>query len=255
MSAKSRDFAGTKDWAIGDMPKFPAGARAYVLPGAFYGAIVTLMAEAGFAKADSVEKADVVVFAGGADIDPALYDEKNVAAGGINKTRDALEKDIYHQCVAAGKIMFGICRGAQFLHAMNGGKLWQDVNNHGGSSHNIVDLDEDVRVLATSIHHQMLQENDTMELIAICEDQIGTRFVDAELDINLKMRGSNGPPIIEVEAGAYPATKCFFVQGHPEIGSRLYQTWTMHKLHDFYNEWSTRTDVPNIIDIVKGMGA
>lgn len=239
---------GTKEWAITAMPKFPLGVSAFVLPGAFYGSIVALMAEAGFRKAGTVEEADVVVFAGGADINPSLYDEKNVKAWGVNKERDELEVAVYKKCVSLKKVMFGICRGAQFLHAMNGGKLWQNVNGHG-REHWIVDLDEDVRVLATSMHHQMLQENDTMELVAVCEDAVSTSFEDADLFVDLTKKGSNGPPIMEVEAGAYEGTKCFFVQGHPEVGGKEYRSWTMQKFLDFYLDWTG--GIRKIDDVLK----
>src|SRR4051812_14278802 len=66
------------------------GFKAYVLPGAFYGSCVALMAEAGFQRAENIEAADVIVFIGGEDIDPDLYGQKNVAAS-FNKNRDVHE--------------------------------------------------------------------------------------------------------------------------------------------------------------------
>ena len=229
---------GSKDWCIRVMPQFPKGTKVFVLPGAFYGSVVTLLAEAGMERAASVEDCDVVAFIGGADINPSLYDEKNVKAYGINTVRDNLELATYKKAVELKKTCFGICRGAQFLHAVNGGKLWQDVNNHGGRDHYVIDLDEDVRFLATSIHHQMLQENDTMELVAVCEEPVATLFEDADLLVNTEAVGSNAPDILEVEAGAYVATRCFFVQGHPEVGGKEYRTWTMQKLLDYYLDWT-----------------
>lgn len=237
MSMKTSDqHGGTREWAITAMPKFPGGSTAYVLPGAFHGSIVALMAEAGFKRADSVDDADVVVFAGGADINPALYNEKNVKSYGINKTRDDLEVAAFKRAVELKKVCFGICRGAQLLHALNGGKLWQDVNNHG-RSHWIVDIEEDVRVLSTSMHHQMLQENDDLTVVAVTEEEVSSYFEDADLVVNLEAAGSNGPPILEIEAGAYESTRCFFVQGHPEVGDPPYRSWTMQKLLDFYLDW------------------
>lgn len=228
---------GTREWAITTMPKFPSSASAYVLPGAFYGSIVALMAEAGFRKAASLEAADVVVFAGGADIDPTLYGEKNVKAYGVNIPRDELEVDAFRRAVELKKVCFGICRGAQLLHALNGGKLWQDVNNHG-RNHWIVDIEEDVRVVSTSMHHQMLKENDDITIVAVTEDTVASYYEDADLVVNLEAKGSNGPPILEIEAGAYEKTRCFFVQGHPEVGDPPYRSWTMQKLLDFYLDWT-----------------
>lgn len=229
MSEKTRDFVGTT------LPDFK-GAKVFILPGAFYGAVVAYCAEAGMSKATSVEDADIIAFIGGADIDPALYGEKNVKAYGVNKARDELEVEVYNRAQELGKVCFGICRGAQFLHAMNGGKLWQNVSGHGGRDHWVVDLDDDVRFLATSIHHQALQENDTMDLIAVCEEPVATEFEDA--DIHVKLRPGETSNILEVEAGAYEKTKCFFVQGHPEVGSPTYRAWTMTRLHERYLDWA-----------------
>lgn len=136
MSYKS-SMAGTSDWRVSTFPKV-TGKKAFVLPGAFYGHCVLLMVEAGYSKAESVDEADVVVFIGGEDINPILYDQKNVASH-FNDHRDALEVEIYKRAQEKGKVCFGICRGAQFLHAMNGGGLAR-VNNHAGRNHMIVDL-------------------------------------------------------------------------------------------------------------------
>lgn len=235
----SMKTTGTRVWGITRMPELPGKLSAFVLPGAFYGSVVGLMAEAGFSKADSIETADVVVFIGGADINPSLYDQKNIASYGINTVRDDLEISAYKTAQAAGKICFGICRGAQFLHAMNGGKLWQDVNNHGGRDHYIVDLDEDTKVLATSLHHQMLQQNDKIEVIAVTEERVATHFRDDSTDVSLGRNPESS--LLEIEAGAYSDTKCFFVQGHPEVGSAEYRSWTMTKLNDLILDWTNQT--------------
>lgn len=236
---------GTKDWSITRLPDFK-GRKAFVLPGAFYGNIVTLFAEAGFEKATSIADADVVVFAGGADIDPKLYDQKAIAGTYFNEDRDRAEQEAYDECIRLRKFMFGICRGAQFLHAMNEGELWQDVNNHGGTDHFIVDIDEDVRVLATSIHHQMLKINDRIQVLAVCEEQVATKFRDENLFIDLEQRGSNTSDELEIEAGYYEDTHCLFVQGHPEVGSAEYRAWTMNKLHDFMVDWEAVNTGPTL---------
>lgn len=240
---------GTKNWEVNTYPKI-ASKKAFVLPGAFYAQCVLLMAEAGYSKASSVEDADVVVFIGGEDINPALYGQANVSSY-FSDRRDDYEKAIYEEAQRLGKVCFGICRGAQFLHAMNGGRLWQDVNNHAGSRHFIVDLDEDVRLEVTSMHHQMLQDCDGLEVIAVTEKQVATTFVDEDLSIDLKRLGNNNETEIEIEAGCWHDTKCFFVQGHPEVGSQFYRTWTMTKLFDLMNEWESEKRLPEIINNMK----
>lgn len=234
------DKLGTLNWAITEMPQF-TGLKAFILNGAFYGDIVQMFTEAGFSRANTVSEADIVVFAGGADINPALYGQEKHSTTYFNEARDEVEVEAYRLAKEQGKPMFGICRGAQFLHAMNGGELWQDVDGHGGGSHYIVDLDEDVRVLSTSIHHQMLKVNDCINVIAVSEEQISYRFEDDK-----EQRVVDASDVedneIEIEAGSYTDTKCFFVQGHPEIGTPEYRSWTFSKFHDFLDSvdgWST----------------
>ncbi len=247
--SKKTTGQGTKDWKVNVYPVVK-GKKAFVLPGAFYQQCVLLMAEAGYSKADNVSDADVVVFIGGEDINPALYGQANTSSY-FSDRRDEYEKAIFEEAQKQRKVCFGICRGAQFLHAMSGGSLWQDVNNHAGRRHFIVDLDEDVRLEVTSMHHQMLQDCDGLEVIAVCEEQIATTFVDEDMDINLNAPGANAESEIEIEAGCWHDTKCFFVQGHPEVGSQWYRTWTMTKLFDLMNEWSSEERLPEIVNNMK----
>lgn len=226
----SRKFEGTKTWEATYCPSFK-GLSCFVLPGAMYGSVVTMMASVGFTRAATPEEADLVVFVGGSDVSAEMYDQRDVACRGTDPKRDAYEKAVFEMCRRRSIPMFGICRGMQFLHAMNGGKLWQDVQGHAGPEHYIVDLDSDVRVFATSYHHQMVMDNDRLRVIAVTEQQISRAFVNPDLYINLK--GDNQGHEIEIEAGAYDETNCFFVQGHPECGCDYYKSWTMHRLGDF----------------------
>lgn len=233
---------GTVPYLKDEMPDC-SGWKAFVLDGAFYGSCVALMAEAGFQRAMSVQEADVVVFIGGEDINPSLYDQKCLTRTSYTESRDTYEEYVYNQCLMYGTPMFGICRGMQFLHAMNGGKLWQHVNNHGGKDHYIVDIEDDVRVKVTSLHHQMLQFNDTMQLIAVAEEQTATHFEDDSMLV------VDPEHELEIEAGAYLDSKCFFVQGHPEIGSSQFRAWTMNKLYDFLVDAIPFMDDPEMKEI------
>lgn len=227
-----------KEWADTRVSVMP-GFKAYVLPGAMYGMCVALMAEAGFSRADTVEEADVVVFIGGADVSPDLYNQRKLPCTGNDPERDKRELEIFNACKERGQVMFGICRGAQFLHVANGGQLWQDVNNHAGTDHWIYDIEEDVIIPANSYHHQMiaLSQGSDLEVLAVCRDQIGTRFKSDSMVIDLEKEGTNCAVEIEIEAGYYNKSRCFFVQGHPECGTQEFKSWTMNKLKDLYLEW------------------
>jgi len=220
-----------KEYGITRLPDF-SGKKALILGGAFFGSVVGLFAEAGFERATTVEDADVVVFNGGVDVNPELYGaSRHPMTQTPNTDRDNYEKAVFDECVMQGKPMFGICRGAQFLHVMNGGELWQDVEGHSGPDHFIYDCEDDVFVMATSYHHQMLTLNQDITVLAVCKDQVSRRF---ESD-TYKLQLGKGPADveIEIEAGYYKDTKCLFVQGHPEVGSKEYRSWSMSKLHDF----------------------
>jgi GMP synthase-like glutamine amidotransferase len=223
-------------WGIKDMPSFE-GWKAFVLPGAFYGQCVALFAKAGFERAVSVEEADVVVFIGGVDVNPELYGEAPIVQTQMpSPARDNLEIEVYNKCVELGKPMFGICRGAQFLHVMNKGTLWQHVEGHAGPDHYIYDIEDDCLVMATSLHHQMLALNNNIDVVAVCKDQVSRKFHSADMVLDLDREGANASVEIEIEAGIYWETRCFFVQGHPEVGSEEYQSWAMHKFWDFTQE-------------------
>jgi len=217
----------TSMWERKDLPDFE-GAKALVLPGAFFGSVVSMMAKCGCVRANTVEEADIVVFTGGEDVDPALYKQEPLKNVFFTKTRDTKEEWYFHRAVKQGKLMFGICRGAQFLHVMNGGKLWQDVNNHAGPNHSIIDLEEDMEIVVSSMHHQMLQDNEDLTVMAVTPKQIATTFEDADLKL------INPTSEIEIEAGMYEKTHCFFVQGHPEVGPAPFTSWSMWKLYDVY---------------------
>jgi putative glutamine amidotransferase len=99
-----------------------AGARAVVLPPSPLGA------------AEAVARLDAVVFAGGADLDPALYgDAAHPATKGVRPDRDAGELPLLHAALRADLPVLGICRGMQLFAVASGGTLVQhlpDVVGH-----------------------------------------------------------------------------------------------------------------------------
>ncbi len=232
------------------------GRKVFVLRGAFYGQVVSMMARVGCEKAESVEDADLVVFVGGTDINPELYGQKPLQ--GITTywdvDRDAFEKQVYEECIRLNKPMFGICRGAQFLHVMNGGTLWQDVENHG-KPHRIFDIEDGCTVEANSMHHQAIIDDslpdEEMEVIAICDEQVSQHFRTEGIFVDLsKKAGVKNAYETEVEAAYYPNTSCFVVQGHPEVGSAEYASWTLNKLYDMVVDHEDNLFVDDLNDSI-----
>lgn len=104
-----------------------------------------------------LEDAEIVLFTGGEDVHPSLYDCAVHPTTGSNIYRDTEELDIYDRALELPnvKLLLGICRGSQFLCVANGGLLVQNVRNHaiGGMHHIINDFGNEY--LITSTHHQM----------------------------------------------------------------------------------------------------
>ncbi|MFY2764696.1 gamma-glutamyl-gamma-aminobutyrate hydrolase family protein [Arenimonas sp. MALMAid1274] len=126
---------------------------------------------------DYAQALDGLILQGGADIDPAFYGEPIThARGRIDAERDRFEMALLRAFAAAGKPVFGICRGMQLINVACGGSLFQDLHEDAVTrdAHHVVDLydehlheirivpggwlsrvyGEDVRGQVNSIHHQ-----------------------------------------------------------------------------------------------------
>jgi gamma-glutamyl-gamma-aminobutyrate hydrolase PuuD len=104
---------------------------------------------------DKVEDADIVLFTGGEDVDPSLYDCEKHSTTHSNIRRDLREKAIFEK-VRPDQACIGICRGSQFLCVMNGGKLVQKVGGHAMfGTHEIRSFTRSANYDITSTHHQM----------------------------------------------------------------------------------------------------
>lgn len=157
---------------------------------------------------------DLVLFTGGEDVSPHLYGEPNVASG-ASKARDDFEIEIFNHF--KGTPMVGICRGGQFLNVMSGGKMYQDVNNHGiGGTHAAVLVETGEVFKVTSTHHQMMRPAPH-----------GKVLVTASLS-TVRKHGAfdaDGKPYVVVEKGKhedveavqYGNVLCF--QPHPEYNN------------------------------------
>ncbi|SFD11613.1 gamma-glutamyl-gamma-aminobutyrate hydrolase family protein [Ruminococcus albus] len=71
---------------------------------------------------------DGFLFTGGQDVDPAIYSEKkSELCGECCPERDVMEKLLLETSMKRNKPILGICRGIQFINAVLGGTLWQDI--------------------------------------------------------------------------------------------------------------------------------
>ena len=66
---------------------------------------------------------------GGQDVDPAIYGETPIPQmGEICTVLDQMERQVLEYAIKEDKAVLGICRGIQYLNAMLGGSLYQDLN-------------------------------------------------------------------------------------------------------------------------------
>lgn len=186
-------------------------------------AFADIFTRAKCSRARSIEEADFVVFTGGPDVDPLLYGETPHPMTHVDVNRDQDDISAYFKCYEAGIPMIGICRGAQFLHVMNGGKLYQHVDGHNGD-HRIFDYRRRIWIdKVSSVHHQMCIKNPTggMDVIAVSMKLAKTKW----LNDKVSAEGATGG---EVEVFFYRETLCLGIQGHPEY--KNYPEFTQYSL-------------------------
>ncbi len=172
---------------------------------------IKMFHDAGFKGAANIDDADIFCFTGGADVHPMFYGEDALPETYFNEDRDDKEAFIYGYTLDKPKI--GICRGAQFLNVMNGGRLWQDVNNHAiGGSHDVtlVKTGEVVSGM-TSTHHQQMRPSDKAEIIGVSSLSTLKKSASEVID-------RDKPDLDDIEIVWYPESLSFCFQPHPEYG-------------------------------------
>ena len=77
---------------------------------------------------DYVDLFDALIIPGGPDADPTFYgEEPSRHIGSTNYKRDVFEAEVFKAFYKAGKPIFGICRGCQFINILMGGSVYQDL--------------------------------------------------------------------------------------------------------------------------------
>jgi len=209
-----------------------------------------LMEKAGFDRAVSLHKADILLFVGGADVNPLLYNENPLVETRFDVQRD--EFDMLGYRAAESKFKVGICRGGQFLNVMNGGRMWQDVNNHAlVHTHKLTDAMPGKTLDVTSTHHQMMRPTGSAIVIGTARE---ATYKKAEtqrwlLNPNIKVQDENKLNNyfkIDHEVLYYPGTRSLSFQPHPEYGTapaecKAYFDEVIHKALDgTYTNWANK---------------
>lgn len=191
-----------------------------------------LFARALCEKANEPTEADLVVFTGGPDVDPAYYGKSPVASFYGSERRDAEDISHYLTCLYAGIPMLGICRGAQFLAAMNGYSLVQDMDNHN-TDHQMYDKVHGTMIeKVSSRHHQAVIPGPGMDVIATA---FKSTYKELAPDKMLRKEPNKGvlwPP--DTEAFFIRDTCCIGIQGHPEYkGYNKFAQWSLEVIDEY----------------------
>jgi gamma-glutamyl-gamma-aminobutyrate hydrolase PuuD len=157
-------------------------------------------------------EATIVVWTGGADIAPALYGQSPMEGIKWDEERDFREEEMW-EAVGENKdiLKIGICRGAQFLHAMNGGSLFQDVDNHTNGTHPAYDMVSKSVIEVTSTHHQQLKDTFGGELLA---------FANVSRVKRSAKTAWSSDAFQDIEVLWHSKTSCMCFQPHPEYSHK-----------------------------------
>lgn len=159
---------------------------------------------------------DALVIWGGEDISPSIYNaavSKHTYAPSLPSRRDRIEMDACNAAIERGIPIIGVCRGAQLVCALAGGRLIQHVNGHGGS--HLMDTSEGESIMTTSVHHQMMYPYDVEhELLAWSATKRSNVYMIADDISDPEMEDKPEPEVVW-----FPRIKALAIQGHPEFVS------------------------------------
>ena len=165
---------------------------------------------------NNAEEADVIIFTGGEDVDPSIYPVKVKRSPTTSSrlARDMFEESIFNSYKESGKLLIGICRGSQFLTVMNGGILFQDVQNHAMGGLHPIETADGEKLFITSTHHQMMNpyilKDNEYELIAWAAPKRSASYYVMDGYVEF-LESFKEPEIVY-----YPKTNSLCIQGHPE---------------------------------------
>ncbi len=191
----------------------------------------------GYTLVKNMEDADIVQFTGGADIDPKFYNQHDHRTTSTSPYRDEEESAAYKKAQELSKFCAGVCRGGQLLNALNGGSMYQHVENHAmHGCHGMEDVETGEVIPVSSMHHQMMILGKKAKLLGkSTEMRSKYKRNMTELSDRAEERVDLGEAL-EVEACYYPETKSFCYQPHPEFVTNDHpcQQWYFDKMEELY---------------------
>lgn len=186
-----------------------------------------------FTTVPSARQADILVFTGGLDINPGVYNQpEHPRTLATAYRRDVYESNLFY--LNHDKLKVGICRGAQLLNVLSGGTLIQHVNNFRHKRPHDLKIERTGQIMkTTSTHHQLMVPNPKMKTRSIiatahCSTKPLQRGItdpchkDIPSTMNRKgffdkyTTNDFDPLVDEVEILYYNNSKSLCIQGHPE---------------------------------------
>lgn len=167
----------------------------------------------------TMEDADLIQFTGGSDVSPVFYGEPPHPTTQSNYDRDVKEKELFLLAQGMGIPCAGICRGGQFLNVMNGGTLYQNVDNHAIGPHKAFAIGHIGPVTVTSTHHQMIRPNTGQEYVLLMtanEAHVKEYMSPSGIVYSRHVTDKKED---DVEAVYYPHTNSLCFQPHPEFNN------------------------------------
>ncbi len=162
-----------------------------------------------------IEQIDVLVLAGGQDIDPKYFhQERHPLLGEVFEARDEFELALIKEAVKQGKSIVGVCRGMQVLNVAFGGTLYQDTSltdytlKHVQSPISLEHPTHDVTIKETSLLRQFLPETYKV-------NSYHHQFVD-QVANHFKVTAHATDGAIEAIESTYYGNTIIGVQWHPE---------------------------------------
>jgi len=180
-----------------------------------------LFVKHGWETTRKIAEASLVLFTGGEDINPVIYEQHVHGKTWFNSHRDKEELAAYEVAKTKRKLMAGICRGAQLLNALCGGSMYQDVDNHAGGVHEAFDTLTGETIMVNSVHHQMMIPNVATAKIMLeaTESTKRTRMSQLNQERKIITEICDFTDVTfprDIEAIAYPDDGVYGIQGHPE---------------------------------------
>lgn len=167
------------------------------------------------------EDIDLLIFSGGQDISPVIYNDTSHVSTYSHPDRDIEEMKLYMLATKKGIPMVGICRGAQFITALQPNGFI--IQNIGGHDHlfdgHMIRTEKGKEFMVSSVHHQMMYPFNVPnhKVFASTIDNISSIYeIGNTKKYSSVVKSLLDNSVKEPEIVYYEDSKALCIQGHPE---------------------------------------